>query len=101
MVRGSNQGTGATLLGGKERTTSQRALRERRRGVIDCSRTDARTRAAVQAALAERVIKRHAARRARAAKLAPRTYFAPGVAPYLRRNLSTRPAVSTIFCLPV
>ena len=27
-------------------------------------------------------------------------YFAPALA-YLRRNLSTRPAVSTIFCLPV
>ena len=31
----------------------------------------------------------------------PGDYFAPVAAAYLRRNLSTRPAVSTIFCLPV
>ena len=30
-----------------------------------------------------------------------RTYFAPVALPYFLRNLSTRPAVSTIFCLPV
>lgn len=29
------------------------------------------------------------------------TYFAPVAFAYLRRNLSTRPAVSTIFCFPV
>jgi len=29
------------------------------------------------------------------------TYFAPVTFAYLRRNLSTRPAVSTIFCFPV
>jgi hypothetical protein len=28
-------------------------------------------------------------------------YFAPLAAAYFLRNLSTRPAVSTIFCLPV
>jgi hypothetical protein len=28
-------------------------------------------------------------------------YFAPEAAAYFLRNLSTRPAVSTIFCLPV
>jgi hypothetical protein len=28
-------------------------------------------------------------------------YLAPAAVAYLRRNLSTRPAVSTIFCLPV
>jgi hypothetical protein len=28
-------------------------------------------------------------------------YFAPVAAAYFLRNLSTRPAVSTIFCLPV
>src|SRR5215831_16500302 len=28
-------------------------------------------------------------------------YLTPAVLAYLRRNLSTRPAVSTIFCLPV
>jgi hypothetical protein len=28
-------------------------------------------------------------------------YLAPVAVAYLRRNLSTRPAVSTIFCLPV
>ena len=28
-------------------------------------------------------------------------YLAPAALAYLRRNLSTRPAVSTIFCLPM
>jgi hypothetical protein len=31
----------------------------------------------------------------------PAGYFAPVAAAYFLRNLSTRPAVSTIFCLPV
>ena len=30
-----------------------------------------------------------------------RSYFAAAAAAYFLRNLSTRPAVSTIFCLPV
>src|SRR5215467_3752515 len=36
-----------------------------------------------------------------AACLEARRYLTPAVLAYLRRNLSTRPAVSTIFCLPV
>jgi hypothetical protein len=37
----------------------------------------------------------------RASRIPPDYFAAAPAAPYLRRNLSTRPAVSTIFCFPV
>ena len=77
MVRVPNQGS--RLLAGKERNTATARGRHTVRVV-------ARSSVFVFAV------------RGRERK---RRYLAPAVLAYLRRNLSTRPAVSTIFCLPV
>jgi hypothetical protein len=73
MVRAPNQGAGPYLLAGNQRAPAgpQRA-------------------AAPHAILDLRLVG--------GAYLVPAVVAPP---PYLRRNLSTRPAVSTIFCLPV
>ena len=44
---------------------------------------------------------RHAGRKRGGVRPRRACYFAPLTAAYFLRNLSTRPAVSTIFCLPV
>jgi hypothetical protein len=80
MVRAPNQG-GARLLVGKE----------------SCVAAASRARWHTLHAGAQSSVFVYAVRCSRSA--AP--YLAPVALAYLRRNLSTRPAVSTIFCLPV
>jgi hypothetical protein len=68
----------------------------------------ARTYSPVEAATLSFTVFMAAARRMkssssrdRARRAALQTYLTPAVLAYFLRNLSTRPAVSTIFCLPV
>jgi len=78
MVRASNQGT-RVLLAGKERH------------LVRCSRGSPERNVCVTG---------ESRRGAHRAAQASEGYFAAAAA-YFLRNLSTRPAVSTIFCLPV
>jgi hypothetical protein len=85
MVRAPNQGADLGLLAGKERSAAARSM----------ERHEARNRS--RPARSDSSVFAFAVNRS--GGRAP--YFAPVALAYLRRNLSTRPAVSTIFCLPV
>ena len=85
MVRAPNQGAAPVLLAGKERHAAPGQPRAPVRITGQCRRCailDLRLRGAGLLGSEAR-------------------YLAPVALAYLRRNLSTRPAVSTIFCLPV